>query len=123
MNTCFLLGFITKAPELNKTTNGKSVAKFTSAVKRNYGDETDFFNIVVWGAQAENCVKYLDKGRKVAIVGEMQNRSYNDKDGVKRTITEIQVQEIEFLSYKNSEKSENASKPTLTEVAEDNLPF
>ena len=122
MQKFICVGNLTKTPELRETPNGKKITPLTVAINR-YGEGVDYFNAIVWGAQAENCVKYLDKGCKVAIVGEMQNRSYNDKDGVKRIITEIQVREIEFLSYKNSEKSENASKPTLTEVAEDNLPF
>lgn len=126
MNKFFCTGNLTKAPELRQTPNGKSVATFSLAVKRDYGEETDFFNIVVWGVQAENCHKYLDKGSKVGIVGQLQNRSYEAKDGSKRTITEINASEVEFLTFK--EKAETATavrhRPQLEELPDDGtLPF
>ncbi len=103
MNKAILIGNLTKAPELMQTTSGKSVCKFNIAVNRNYtqsGGErvTDFFTIVTWGGQAENCARYLKKGKKIAVVGELQQRSFDGNDGVKRTVIEVQAQEIEFLS-------------------------
>ena len=119
---------LTKAPELRETSNGKSVATLSIAINRDYGDGTDYFNATVWDKQAENCAKYLDKGSKVAIVGTMQNRSYEDKDGVKKTVTEIQVREIEFLTFKEKEEKEETvtarrERPPLEEICGDNLPF
>lgn len=128
MNKTILSGNLTKAPELRETPNGKSVATFSLAVKRDYGDETDFFNIVVWGKNGENCAKYLDKGSKVLVVGQLQNRSYEAKDGSKRTVTEIQANEIEFLTFKEKEEKEETvtakrERPQLEEISGDNLPF
>lgn len=127
-NKAFLSGNLTKAPELRETPNGKSVATFSLAVKRDYSEETDFFNIVVWGKQAENCAKYLDKGSKVLVVGQLQNRSYEAKDGSKRTVTEINASEVEFLTFKEKEEKEETvtakrERPQLEEISGDNLPF
>ena len=102
MNKVILIGNLTRDPELRVTTSGRSVCSFSIAVNRNYTPQTgerltDFFNIVVWGKQAENCGKYLAKGRKVAVSGELQNRSFEGKDGVKRTVTEINAIDVEFL--------------------------
>lgn len=127
-NKIVLSGNLTKAPELRETPNGKSVATFSLAVKRDYGDETDFFNIVVWGKNGENCAKYLDKGSKVLVVGQLQNRSYEAKDGSKRTVTEINASEVEFLTFKEKEEKEETvtarrERPQLEEISGDNLPF
>lgn len=128
-NKAFLSGNLTKAPELRETPNGKSVATFSLAVKRDYSEETDFFNIVVWGKQAENCAKYLDKGSKVLVVGQLQNRSYEAKDGSKRSVTEVICDSVEFLTFKEKEeKTETVTakreRPQLEELPDNgNLPF
>lgn len=127
-NKIVLSGNLVKAPELRETSNGKSVATFSLAVKRDYSEETDFFNIIVWGKQAENCAKYLDKGSKVLVVGQLQNKSYEAKDGSKRTVTEINASEVEFLTFKEKEEKEEVvtvkrERPQLEEISGDNLPF
>lgn len=103
MNHCTLIGNLTKDVELSSTPSGVAVAKFTIAVNRNYkgadgNREVDFFPIVAWRGLGENCAKYLSKGKKAAVTGEIQNRSYEDKDGNKRYVTEIVAQDVEFLS-------------------------
>ena len=134
MNKVILIGNLTRDPELSETPSGVAVCKFSIAVNKSTSDgerTADYFNIVTWRGQAENCGKYLAKGRKVAIVGTLQNRSYEDKDGNKRTVTEIVANEVEFLSATNS-TSENkngsqgqvtASQITLEEVEDNDLPF
>ena len=120
---------LTKDVELRETPNGKSVATLSIAVKRPYSDETDFFNAVVWDKKAENCAKFLKKGSKVGIVGYLYNRSYEANDGTKRTVTEISVSEVEFLSTKSAENtSKNTAevtrvRPQLEEVDDNHLPF
>ena len=136
MNRVFLIGNLTRDPELSETPNGISLCRFGIAVNRNYSSadgerQVDFFNITVWRAQAENCGRYLKKGSKVSVVGSLQNRSYEDKDGNKRQVTDIIANEVEFLSVRNqSETSGEAdlpapkpSKPTLQQVDDDELPF
>lgn len=108
MNKSFFIGNLTKDPELRSTQSGKAVASFTIAVNRRFKNQageavTDFFPVAVWGQLAEVCGKYLTKGKKVAVVGELQTRSYEAKDGTKRYVTEIIADEVEFLSPKEHE--------------------
>lgn len=99
MNKAFLIGNLTKDVDLRATPSGKAVATFTLAVARRFKkDETDFLNIVVWGELANNCAKYLNKGKQASVIGEIQNRSYDDKNGNKRYITEIIADEVQFLT-------------------------
>ena len=120
---------LTKDVELRETPNGKSVATLSIAVKRPYSEETDFFNAVVWDKKAENCAKFLKKGSKVGIVGYLYNRSYNDKDGIKRTVTEVNATEVEFLSPKQTEETKEEvsvvvkQRPQLEETDDNKLPF
>ena len=152
MNEAILIGNLTKDPELTETPTGVSVCRLSIAVGRPYKgqdgtQETDFFNVVVWRTQAEHCATYLRKGRKVAVIGSIQNRSYDDKDGNKRWVTEIIANRIEFLSQKPQEpqSGENpapaerkaasgtyatqtamrgvAPRPKLEPIPDDDLPF
>ena len=104
LNKVFLLGNLTRDPELRHTAQGTSVANFSIAVNRTYkgndGDfkkETSYFNIIVWGKTGENCAKFLSKGRPVLVEGRLQNRSYETQDGQKHTITEIVADNVQFL--------------------------
>jgi len=108
MNRCILIGNLTKDPELRSTPNGVSVCTFSIGVSRRFSNqngerETDFFNIVVWRKQGENAAKYLRKGSQVAISGQIQNRSYEAKDGTKRYFTEIIADEVQFLRTSNAD--------------------
>ena len=122
MNKVELIGNLTKDVELHETQSGKKVAILNIAVN-GYNDTVDYFTVNVWNTQAENCAKYLSKGKKVAIVGELHNRSYEDKEGNKRTVCEITANEVEFLSPKEDKEPEvKRERPTLTEITGD-LPF
>ena len=101
MNKVFLIGNLTRDPELSKTNNDIPVCKFTLAVSRRFSStETDFLPVIVWRGQAENCFKFLKKGSKAAVAGSVQTRSYDAPDGSKRYITEIVADEVQFLSTK-----------------------
>lgn len=134
MNKVFLVGNLTKDPELTTTTNGISVCRFSLAVSRRYvgqsGErETDFLNIVVWRGQAENCHKYLKKGSKCGIVGTLQTRNYDAQDGTKRYVTEVVADEVEFISTNRSQDSASKEDVEVEDVTElkpiddDTLPF
>ena len=132
MNKVYLIGNLTRDPELSVTSSGVSFCRFSIAVNRTFVNadgnrDADFFNITVWRTQAENCGKFLKKGSKIAIVGSLQNRTYEDKEGVKRTVTDIVASEVEFLSTNNrgeeGVQEVASSKPELTEVDDDSLPF
>ena len=103
MNKVFLIGNITRDPELSETNNGTSVCRFGLAVNRRTpaGEQTDFYNITAF-RQAETIAKYKKKGDRVAIMGDIQLRSYEGNDGVKRTAVDVIVNDIEFLNSKSS---------------------
>lgn len=114
MNKVFLIGRLTRDPELRYTSSNLPVATFSLAVNRNFtgqsGErETDFINIVVWRKQAENVKNYLTQGSQVAIDGRIQTRSYDGEDGKKRYITEVVADNVEFLGSKGSGSSSNSS--------------
>ena len=135
MNKVILVGNLTRDPELSETPSGIPVCRFAIAVSRDYANaegnrETDFFNITVWRGRAENCGKYLKKGNKVAIVGSLLNRSYDDKDGNKRYVTDVVANEVEFLTPKsasNDSEDEPSSarreRPQLEAIDDNQLPF
>lgn len=136
MNKVILVGNLTRDPELSETPNGVAVCRFSIAVSRDYANsdgtrETDFFNITVWRGRAENCGKYLKKGNKVAVVGSLQNRSYEDKEGIKRTVTDIVANEVEFLTPKSAQGGDSEDmpaqarreRPQLEAIDDNQLPF
>lgn len=107
LNKVVLIGRLTKDPEIKYIPSGAAVTNFTLAVNRNFtnqqGDrEADFIPIVVWRRQAENCAKYLAKGRLAAVSGRIQTRSYDTQDGQRRYITEIIADDVQFLDRGNS---------------------
>lgn len=138
MNKFILIGNLTRDPELSTTSSGVSVCRFSIAVNRRFKNangeqETDFFNIVVWRQQGENCAQYLRKGSKVSVIGQIQNRTY-EQDGVKRYVTDFVADEVEFLSPKNDGQSGGnygSEKPVRAKVSpkemqpmeDDELPF
>ena len=103
MNKVILISNLTRDPELSQTSGGIAYCKMSVAVDRKYskdGENTaDFFNVTVWRGLAKNCHKYLKKGSKVAIVGYLQTRTY-EQDGVKKYATDIVADEVEFLNTK-----------------------
>ena len=105
MNKVILVGRYTLEPDLRTNTTGKTVATFSLAVDRRYKQEgqptADFFNIVAWGRQAEVICQYLGKGRQISLSGHLQSRSYDGKDGVKRYVTEVVLEDFDFIGSKN----------------------
>lgn len=149
MNKVFLIGNLTRDPELRSTSAGLPVCNFGIAVNRrrsaNGQQETDFFNIVAWRQLAELCSRYLAKGKKVAVCGSIQIRNYEGSDGSKRTAVDIVADDIEFLpssqgtgassgDYRNASPAAapapRAQAPAyapadsgFTQVDDDDLPF
>ena len=112
MNKVFLIGRLTRDPELRYTGNNTAVASFALAVQRNFANqqgerEADFFNITVWRKQAENVKNYLTQGSQVAIEGRLQTRSYDDANGQKRYVTEVIADNVEFIGSRNSSNNSN----------------
>ena len=147
MNKAFLVGNLTRDPELRQTAGGVSVCTFTVAVNRRFANqqgvrEADFIPIVTWRQLADLCGHYLSKGRKVSVVGSIQTRTYDAQDGSKRYATEVVADEVEFLSPagesgsfghpteapqtqpQENAHSANTFKPDqMVEADDDELPF
>lgn len=103
MNKAIIIGNLCKDPETRTTQSGISVCTFTVAVERRVNKNTgeriaDFIPVVTWRTLAENCSKYLAKGRKVSVLGSIQVRTYDANDGSKRYVTEIVADEVQFLT-------------------------
>ena len=145
LNKVILAGRLTADPELKKTTtNDTSVCSFTVAVNRRFtrsGEQpqADFINCVAWRQQADFLSRYFRKGSSVCIVGSIQNRSWTDQQGNKRTTTEVMVDEINFVDSKGEGPSreftpdsipaapaystQTAEPVKFDEADEDDLPF
>lgn len=132
MNRAILIGRLTKEPELKATASGVSVCTFTLAVDRRFkqeGPEADFIPVVVWRAQAENCAKYLHKGSQASVCGSIQTRSYDDKNGNKVYTTEVNAEEVQFLSKGNNEAESGSVSPhnefesQMMPVEDEDVPF
>ena len=102
MNKVYLIGNLTREPEMRSTQMGVSVCNFSIAVNRRKSadgtQQTDYFNIVAWRQLADLCGRYLRKGKKVAVVGSIQTRTYEAQDGSKRSAFDIVADEVEFLT-------------------------
>jgi single-strand DNA-binding protein len=104
VNKAILIGNLGKDPEVRFTSTGRAVAHFPIATSEvwtdaegNRQERTEWHNIIVWGKQGETCGQYLAKGRQVFVEGSIRTRSYDDKGGNKRYVTEIVAQRIRFL--------------------------
>ncbi len=133
INNVTLVGRLTKDPELRYTTSNIAVATFTLAVSRPFtnqqtGDrEADFIQCVVWRKQAENLSKFVGKGGLIGVQGRIQTRSYDDKDGSRRYITEVLCDSIAFLESKGTANQEGkpAEETNYSNVdfSDNDLPF
>ena len=111
MQRIIIIGNLTKDPEIRTTPNGVSVCSFTIAVNRRFKDSagesvTDFFRINAWRTLGEICGKSLSKGKKVAVLGELNARTYESKQGKTMMSLDVNADEIEFLSPKDQKSSD-----------------
>jgi len=139
VNKVILIGNLGRDPEMRYTPSGRPVARFSLATTEVWNDaegnrqeRTEWHNIVVWGKQAESCSQYLAKGRQVFVEGAIRSRSYDDKDGNRRYITEIIGQRVQFLGGRGGESasppppaaaSEEPAGAPAAAPDEDDIPF
>lgn len=130
MNKIMLTGNLTAEPDMRQTASGISVCTFTLAVNRRTSKEdgekkTDFIPVITWRGLAENCFKYLRKGRKAAVSGSLQIRNYEAQDGSRRYIAEVIAEEVEFLSpAETALQTERISELSMEPITpQDELPF
>ena len=135
LNKVILIGHLTKDPELKTTQSGTSVCSFSIGVNRPKGknDEhpvSDFFTIVAWDKKADFVSKYFHKGDAICVCGSLRNRSWEDQNGNKRTVTEVNADEVSFIGGKKeaAPAAENpvdikSDAPSFEDVTNDDLPF
>lgn len=129
MNRFIAIGRNTKDVELRTTTNGTEVAQFSIAVQRNYKNskgeyDTDFFNCKAYKGLAKTIHSYIKKGDKLGVEGRLQNRTYETQDGTKKYLTEVIVENIDFIANKKeSSINEKTDSQILQEVMEEKDPF
>ena len=137
VNKAILIGRLGKDPELKYTPSGKAVASFSLATNERWtgqdgqkNESTTWHNIVAWGKQAEIMKEYLAKGKQVYIEGRIDNRSYEDKEGNKKYISEVVVTNFQFLGDrpgegKGSGGGGSAPMPEASTASanDDDLPF
>ena len=130
MQKIHIIGNLTHDPETRSTSNGVTVCSFTVAVDRKFKDQsgervTDFFRVNAWRQLGETCGRYLSKGKKVAVIGELQARTYEAKDGKTRMSLDIQADEIEFLSPKESSSThaDDVDPGGFTDIQSEDIPF
>ena len=137
MNKVFLIGRLSRDPELRHTGTGTAVCQLSVAISRPVAagaePQTDFINVVVWNKQAENVAKYLAKGRQVAIEGRIQTRNYDNNEGKRTYVTEVIASNVEFLGSANDNRTNNTMDsfndnpfdvdPVMETTSVDNDPF
>ena len=129
MNKCILTGRITKDLDLRYTNNNKPVCNFTIAVNERASEDVDFIYCEVWNKKAENLVNYQSKGNLIAVIGRIKEKSYDDKDGIKKYKTYVLVDDIEYLEKKNTDAAANNTievdnfEDMGLSIDESNLPF
>ena len=134
LNKVFLMGNLTRPPELRYTPSGTAVADLRLAVNRNYTtqggekrEETCFLTVVVWGKQAESCGEYLDKGSPIMVEGRLQTRDWETKDGQKRNVVEVVAERVQFMGRSKAPATAPGGPPEAVEAAaetgEDEVPF
>ena len=134
LNKVFLMGNLTRAPELRYTPSGTAVADLRLAVNRNYTtqsgekrEETCFLTVVVWGKQAESCGEYLDKGSPIMVEGRLQTRDWETKDGQKRNAVEVVAERVQFMGRSKSAAgapgAPEAVEASAATEGEDEVPF
>lgn len=130
LNKCFLLGRMTRDPEIRRTNGGTAVTSFTLAVDRDFKSngekETDFIDVVAWRNTAEFVSKYFSKGRMAIVEGRLQIRDWTDKNGNKRRTAEVVADNVYFGDSKKDSKEEPEYKQAdFAEISEEDgeLPF
>ena len=126
MNTISIIGYLASDPTTRATSSGKSVTSFTIGVTRSRKDangdkQSDFFRITTWGATADFCGKYLKKGYKVAVTGELNLNSYEGKDGKTRYSLDVQADKVENLTERKQEKKQETNE--WQDISSDDLPW
>lgn len=119
MNKVFLIGRLSRDPELRHTTSGMAVCQINVAISRPVAQgsepQTDFINVTIWNKQAENVARYLSKGRQIAVEGRIQVRNYDNNEGKRVYVTEVIANNVEFLGSANDNNRNNNQSQNINE--------
>lgn len=125
MNKVFLIGRLSRDPELRHTTSGTAVCQINVAISRPVAQgsepQTDFINVTIWNKQAENVAKYLSKGRQIAVEGRIQTRNYDNNEGKRVYVTEVIANNVEFLGSASDNNRGNATTQNYSENPFDSM--
>jgi single-strand DNA-binding protein len=126
LNKVFIMGNLTRDPELRYIPSGSAVANFSVAVNRAYKDstgekkeDTSFIRVVVWGKMAEICGEYLTKGRPVLVEGRLKSRSWEGQDGQKRSVLEVVASSVQFIGSRD--KGQRPQEPSNVDAGYGNV--
>ena len=133
----FIIGNLTADPALTETQSGISVCRFSVATNRGTGDDrkTDYYNVTAWRGLGETIARYQKKGDKIAVVGNLEQRKYEDREGIERTSYDVIATDVEFLgspgdsrannSGERSTQTSNRRKPSLQsfDIDDGSIPF
>lgn len=127
MNKVVLMGRLTKEPEMRATQSNTAVCSFSLAVNRRFKQEgqpdADFINVTAWAKTAEFVGKYFTKGQQVGVIGRIQTRNYDDKDGKKIYVTEVVAEEVYFADSKKEQSNVTTSEGFMAVEGDSGLPF
>ncbi len=127
---CMIIGNLGRKPEMRYTPDGKPVTNFTVAVNRKWttqdgsqGEKTWWFKVTCWGRLAETTNQYLDKGRQVMIIGEIDASAWTDQEGKPRATLELTARDVRFLGTRGAGGSEETSAEPSIPAGEEDIPF
>ena len=130
MNQLTIIGNLTRDPESRSTQSGKQVCTFSVAVtRRNDREKSDFFRVNAWGELGNNCAKYLTKGKKVCVIGQVSVSTYTTQNGETRANMDVFAEKVEFLSPAGNSQQNAPQAPKtdaqsgFIQVEEETLPF
>lgn len=129
MNKAFLIGRLTRDPELRYTSSNRAVCQFTVAIDRPFTNqasgqrEADFINVVAWDKTGENVGKYMTKGRLIAVEGRIQTRNYENNEGRRVYVTEVIANNVQFLESRNAQNTNNNSINSMPEPPMEKTPY
>ena len=132
LNICTLMGRFTHTPKVRTTKSGVNIMRFSLAVSRQRTNsegqrEVDFIDCIAWDTTAEFIAKYFKKGEPIIVLGSLETRQYEDRQGNKRKACEVIVREVNFCAFNKKDddqnEAENAENEDFTDVLDDDLPF
>lgn len=126
MNKIIISGNLTRDPSTQQTPSGSTLCTFTVAVnrtRRQPGEEPEFFRVTTWGKLADNCARFLQKGRKILAIGELRLREYTGRDGQPRISLDVHADEVEFIGAAQRQDLPQGNDESYMDITTSDIPF